>query len=279
MERSLLKEKLQIIKNNEFKLQQGETTADYINHMLQYIGDLDFELRDHLIYPTMLHWIEINRELEKEELSRIFDLLLSEDYAFFNIEKKDDTSVYKRSFSTLTLNPILCVHEEEPFLTDVQMNNFRTKMIDYIEMEQDFRGYDHQYGWAHALAHWSDTNFFLAFGLDDPTDMNKKVLATIQNKMLNIQTPLAREEDERLATNIVYEYIDEKKLSVDDFKEWLEGFNQAFEIEDKMHKYTAKVNIKHFLRSIYFRMKHLEVSDDFVNPVLELEKKFNGYLY
>lgn len=278
MERSLLKKKLQAVKKNEFKL-DGESTSDYLDHMLLHIGDLDYELRDHLIYPTMLHWIEINRELDKDTLSKMFDTLLSDDYIFFNIDKEDDTSVYKRSFSTLTLNPILCVHEEEPFLSDEQINSFRTKMMDYVKREKDFRGYDDNHGWAHSLAHWSDTNFFLTFGLDEPNEMCNTVLKTIQDKIISIKTPLSREEDERLATNIAYEYIGEKMISVDDFKKWLDGFNQVFNIEDKMHKYTAKVNVKHFLRSMYFRMRHLEISDDFVSPLIELEKKFNGYLY
>lgn len=278
MEKSLLKKKLQTIKENKFKL-NGESTADYLEHMLEHIGDLDYELRDHLIYPTLLHWIEINREFDKDTLSEMFDLLLSDDYLFFNIDKKDDTSVYKRSFTTLTFNPILCVHEEDPFLTNEQMISFRTKMIDYIKREQDFRGYDEHHGWAHALAHWSDTNYFLTYGIDEPTDMCKHVLNVIQDKFISITSPLSREEDERLATNIIYEYINENMITKDDFTTWLDGFNKVFDIEDKMHKYTAKVNTKHFLRSMYFRMRHLEISDEFVNPLLDLEKKFNGYLY
>ncbi|MCH4889957.1 DUF2785 domain-containing protein [Acidaminobacter sp. JC074] len=277
MERKLLKKDLLDIKKNDYKLQGNKD--EYIKAMMLHIGDPDPVLRDDLIYPTLLHWIEINRELDKDTLSRMFDDLLSDNYIFYNIDKKDETSVYRRTFSTLTLNPILCVHEEEPFLSEDQMDAFRNKMIDYINKENDFRGYDDIHGWAHAFAHWSDTNFFYTLGLENPTDMCMAVLSTIQNNILRIKTPLSREEDERLATNIVYEYIGESMITPVIFSSWLQGFNRVFEIEDKMHRSSAKVNVKHFLRSIYFRMMHLEISDDFVLPLLELEKKFNSYLY
>ena len=279
MEKSLLKEKLQLIKNNQYELQQGESIGDYLDHMVYHIGDLDPELRDHLIYPIMINWIDIKKMMDKNTMSHLFDTLLSEDYVFFNIEKIDDTSVYKRSFSTLTLNPILEAHEADPFLTEVQLDCFRNRMIDYIEREQDFRGYDENHGWAHTFAHWSDTNYYFTFGMKEPRKMSLKVLDTIQKKLMSIKSPLSREEDERLATNIVYSYIDEKMITITDFEAWLEKFNEVFEIEDKMHKYTVKVNVKHLLRSMYFRMRHLDTSDDFMKPLIELEKKFNGYLY
>lgn len=279
MEKSLLKEKLQLIKNNQYELQPSDSVGDYLDHMLSHIGDLDPELRDHLIYPIMINWIDIKKMMAKNTMSQLFDTLLSEEYIFFNIEKNDDTSVYKRSFSTLTLNPILEAHEADPFLTEDQLQNFRDKMIDYIIKEHDFRGYDEKYGWAHAFAHWSDTNYYFTYGMKEPREMSLKVLDTIQKKLMTIKSPLCREEDERLATNIVYSYLDEKMITLTDFKVWLEKFNEVFEIEDKMHKFTVKVNVKHLLRSIYFRMRHLNISDDFTTPLIELEKKFNGYLY
>ena len=279
MEKLLLKEKLHSIKKNDFELQQGETIGDYLEHMMNHIGDVDPELRDHLILPTMVNWIEIKSMMDKNTMSQLFDELLSDDYIFFNINKKDDTSVYKRSFSTLTLNPILEAHEVDPFLTEEQLQNFRIRMIDYINKEHDFRGYDETYGWAHSLAHWSDTSYYYTFGMEEPREMSLKVLDTIQKKLMSIEIPLAREEDERLATTIVYDYINEKMITLSDYKNWLEKFNEALEIEDKIHRFTVKVNVKHLLRSMYFRMRHLNIEDDYMNPLLELEKKFNGYLY
>ncbi|MBI9012906.1 MAG: DUF2785 domain-containing protein [Clostridiales bacterium] len=279
MERLQLREKLIIIKNNNFELVQGETIGDYLEHMMCHIGDLDPVLRDHLILPTMVQWIEIKKMMDKNTMSHLFDTLLSEDYIFYNIGQIDDTSVYKRSFSTLTLNPILEAHEAEPFLTEGQLDHFRNRMIEYIEKEHDFRGYDENHGWAHAFAHWSDTNYYFTFEMKEPREMSLKVLDIIQTKLMSIDTPLAREEDERLATNIVYSYIGEKMITLSDFKMWLEKFNDVFEIEDKILKYTVRINVKHFLRSLYFRMRHLNITDGYMNPLIELEKKFNIYLY
>ena len=188
-------------------------------------------------------------------------------------------TVFTRSFSVLVLNPILTVHEEKPFLKDHQLEYFRERMLDYINREQDFRGYHPEHGWAHAFAHWSDCTYFLTYGLEDPKPVMHKTLQMIQDKYIDASIPLSREEDERLTTNIIYTYVDEKMISPDEYITWINGFNRVLEIEDRTQKYTAAVNVKNLLRSMYFRMKHLKIADEFVEPVFEMEKKFNYYYY
>lgn len=277
MNKETLRKELIDLKAKNFEL-QAERVNDLLDAMCLHIGDLDQQLRDGLIYPSFYQLIELKRNVSKEKMRDLFDLMLTEDHLLKNIKVKDDTSVFTRSFSALVLNPILCVHEEDPFLSDEQMSRFRQVMLDYLDLEHDFRGFtDH--GWAHAFAHWSDATFFMTFATDQADEMAIKTLDAIQKKYFEISSPLSREEDERLATNIVYTYVDEKVLTFDQFNTWLQKFDQILNIEDKMHKYSAKVNVKNLLRSMYFRMKHLNVDESFITSVAEMEKKFNNYYY
>jgi len=274
-----LKTSLTAIKERDYSLREGDDLDQLLGAMVDHVGSLDPDLRDGLIYTCFYKWIEVKRLLSKDQMKKLFSRALDQDKLFYKVGTDDQESVYTRTFSVLILNPILCVHEEEAFLDRDQVDRFRQAMFDYIRKEEDFRGYHSDYGWAHALAHWSDSTYFMTYGLDDPKPVALDLLQVIQDKYLGIKIPLSREEEERLTTNIVYTFLDEGIIDLADFKAWLNGFSKAKTIEDKMHKYTAQVNIKNFIRALYFRMVHLKQEEAFIQAVLDLEKDFCNFYY
>lgn len=269
---------LRRIRDNDYNLVDGEMASDYLDLMLKYIGDPDPELRDNLIYTTFAYWIEDKKYFSNEELYHLLNILISENYLFYNIGNENDDSVLRRSFSVLSINPILCVHIEKPFLDEDMMLKTKSSLIRYLNEEKDLRGYVNEKGWMHALAHVADGfNVLLACkGITEETC--KDLLLAIEGKLLEGSYFFTAEEDERLVTVIYYNIMEDKLLSDSYICSWIAGLSKVLEINDKITRFKAKVNTKNLIRSLYFRMLHLINNVEISNTILELEKKLNNYL-
>lgn len=269
---------LRRIKDNDYNLNEGEMASDYLDLMLKYIGDPDPELRDDLIYLTFAYWIQEKKFFNNEDLCDLLNVLISENYLFYNIGSEKDDSILRRSFSVLSINPILCAHLDNPFLDTDMILKIKNSLIRYLKEEKDLRGYDNEKGWMHALAHTSDGFNALLECEGITEEICKEILFSIKGKLLEGSYLFSAEEDERLVTVIYYNIIEDKLLSDSYICSWLKGLNKVLEIEDKIIRFKAKVNTKNLIRSLYFRMLHLTNNIEISNTILELEKKLNSYL-
>jgi hypothetical protein len=134
---------LQRIQKNKYVLDEGESVGDYVPLMLQYIGDIDPELRDDLIYSTFCEWIYEKELFGNEELVNIVDILIDENHLFFHIGDDMNETVFTRTFSVLVIVLILAKHREKPFLDSNEFAKIRDSIILYYNEEKDLRGYFH----------------------------------------------------------------------------------------------------------------------------------------
>lgn len=278
-EKNVLKNNLRKIAEENYKLKNGECIGDYLDSMLRHIGDPDEELRDSLIYKTFIHWIEIERYFSKKDLIQLLDTLLSDEYIFYNIGDINDDSVLRRSFSVLLINPILCVHLEDNFLDDEMIQKIKSGLMLYLDKEKDLRGYDQSKGWVHALAHAADGIDMLVncqgIKEKDITD----ILFSIENKLINGCEFLYTEEDERLVNIVYYNIIEDQLIEESEIISWLENMcDRTFGIEGKIPAFKARINVKNFLRSLYFRMLHLHDYENISKTVIKCESKLNVYI-
>ena len=267
------------LKKQNYELDDRQDMEVILKLMLDNIGHSNPDIRDELIYPILANWVYEKDYLSNERVSQLFDQLLDENFLFYKIDQEDDQAIYRRSFSSLALTPILHRHEREACLSDQQMSSFRHAMIDYIGREHDFTGYDKERGWAHALAHWSDASIFLTQGIEDKSAIRATCLQAIQETYLRVSELFTREEDERLCNNLVYEYIEEGDLSLKEFKDWLSGFEKVLAGEKTIIQASRRLNIKNLMRSLYFRLVFIQADETFLQETLQLENKMNNFLY
>ncbi|WP_346935653.1 DUF2785 domain-containing protein [Clostridium sp.] len=277
-EKEQLKANLIRIKENEYNLGNVENINDYVNLMLKYIGDNDPEVRDELIYTTFVNWIEEKGYFTDEELEILLNTILSKDFAFYNIGSEDDDSVLRRSFSILLVNPILCVHLDKEFLDEEMILKTKDCLIKYLNEEKDLRGYDKEKGWLHAIAHVADGIHALINCKGITEDICKDIMGTIENKLLEGREVFNAEEDERLITIIYYDIISDNLLSNKYICNWIDGLSKVVEIEDRRTRFMARTNVKNFIRSLYFRLLHLENNEEISKAIIDLERKINLYL-
>ncbi|MGH4123783.1 MAG: DUF2785 domain-containing protein [Clostridium sp.] len=192
--------------------------------------------------------------------------------------QENDDSILKRSFSILLVNPILCVHLDENFLDKDMIMKTKDCLIKYFNEEKDLRGYDCDKGWIHALAHVADGIDLLINCEGITEDTCKEVMLSIENRLCEGKEFLSAEEDERLVNIIYYNIIEDKLLSDEYICNWIQGLSKVLQINERITKFKARTNVKNFLRSLYFRMLHIENNEQISNSVLEIEKILNIYI-
>ncbi len=262
-----LKDQLYDIADNEFALPDQAKAISRALEMLPHLGSPDAELRDDLIYSTLATWI-LADQFEDDDLKTLLKQLLTEEHLFYKLGETGTDSVFMRSFSVLLLPLILSRHRERPFLMPYELRELKVKLLDYLEREQDLRGFvldedeaGEPKGWAHAVAHTADALDDLVQCKDMGSEELLEILEAIRRKAAEPTVVFVYAEDERLVTPVIAA-LGRKVLKPAEVQSWLDGFVPlAQQKEPFPNCYRQAQNVKGFLRSLYFRARKPETAD------------------
>ncbi|MCL2187873.1 MAG: DUF2785 domain-containing protein [Defluviitaleaceae bacterium] len=254
-----LKTLLTQIKENDFTVAREVDVSDLIDNMLHFIGHTDAELRDGLIYSTFNSWVD-NGTLTPAFMRHILHTCLGETHLFYRIGEQDTDSVFTRTFSSLAIALAFAVHEKTAFLTVEDVHTIEDAILRYVQLEKDYRSYVEGKGWAHAVAHIADALAnVVGCEIDGAYPLKRDdllaVLQAVKTLVCNKNNVYTAEEDERLV-RVVNAACCNNMLSNDDLVAWLDSFN--FHVSNAWWEGTIPndfymhVNIKHFMRSLYF---------------------------
>lgn len=276
MTQESLKERLRAIASADYQVPEPMSPFELALEMMPYIGSTDSELRDDLIYGTMARWIR--RQLfTQDQLRQILTTALDDGYLFYRAGHQGDDSVFTRSFSILLVPPILSVHRQHPFLTSEGVRLIEQRILDYIRTEADLRGYVEDKGWAHALAHAADALEALAEAQELEAEDLRQILAVIRDRIIGSQQLFAHEEDERLAvaaTSALHRHL----LPEPEVIDWIAGltpFGRRF--EPMPAGYYRAVNVKQFLRSLYFQARRRQLADAVRRALVDALEEINRF--
>jgi Protein of unknown function (DUF2785) len=254
MEEQELKKYLQ-----EYK--SGQRSWDVKNHvglvksMMHFIGTTDSELRDKLIYSTFCQ-LALDSHLEHELLSDLLDYCLSDDMLFKGIGEDGTDTVFTRAFTSLVIAVILYKDNEDDFLPKNAVYKTKDHLIDYINSENDLRGFVPGKGWAHSVAHVAD-----AF---DELILNNKIqqkdlldmLRPLWEKILVSDSVYVHGEDDRMVTPILA--MLEKGVDIGEIEQLLKGvpaeLKRRKEQVNEENYWFLEANCKTFLKSFYVKI-------------------------
>ncbi|CAM3263207.1 DUF2785 domain-containing protein [Paenibacillus sp. FSL F4-0087] len=259
-----LKEKLILVKENDY--QTPLDTFQLIQEMMVNIGSLDAQLRDDLIYTTLSNWIPDNT-LTVNELEQLLSVVLDNKHLLFRLGETNTDSVFTRSFSMLVIPLLFMRHKESPFLSKEHIHQIKEIVFYNVHKERDYRGYDEEKGWAHAIAHAADALDELA----QCSELDKNDLLTILDlvyeKMTITDRVYSDGEDERMVKSII-SVLNRKILSQTYVEQWIQRFGDVEKNPEFLPAFRQKNNIKNFLKSLYFRIKFHKVDADLC-PTIE----------
>ena len=197
----MLQQQLEEIRNNNYMLDNKVNIDSLSSNMLEHIGVTDSYLRDKLIYSTFYHLIK--RNTFHTQLQKLLLESISEKYLLYKIHSADEDAVFTRAFTTLLIALIIDADTNHNFLSRTDISNVKDQLILYMNNEHDFRGYVQDHGWAHSIAHASDTFEALVRSPKLETLCYEEILQTLLNKVCVHSIYYKYEEDERLVYPIV----------------------------------------------------------------------------
>ncbi len=245
--------KLKGIIENKFNVPTGENTNELAKSMLRLIGTTDPYLRDDLIYIVFSKWI-LTDIYTNEQLRNFLLITVDDDHLFYGLGEENTDSVFTRSFSILIISVILLKHFEKPFLFSTDFGYIKERVFQYAKNEKDIRGYVEGKGWAHSVAHLADCLDEIAKSHESNRRDLLTVLTIIQERVMESMNVYTCEEDERLVTAVM-SILDRKIVSNQDFILWCHRFKEYKLTGDYLLDFNIKINTKHFLRSLNYRLK------------------------
>ncbi|MDX1413130.1 MAG: DUF2785 domain-containing protein [Candidatus Promineifilaceae bacterium] len=271
-----LKRRLQEIANKDFEVPPRPERYPLLLAMGTYIGSPDPELRDDLIYTTLATWIW--RDVFKpRELIEILQVVLNKQHLFWGLGDIESDTVFTRSFSMLIVASILNAHVRHPFLPDEELIVIQSKILRYINNEKDLRGYVPGKGWAHAVAHTADAleELVQCAALDKTALM--EIMETIQRRITSATAVFICEEEERQVSAVIHIWRREE-ITEEIIFDWLKAFHTAVDRrESQPEGYRQFINVKNFLRSLYFRSLNIDLSASIEQCISETLAEFNRF--
>lgn len=266
-----LKEKLTKIARNNFTVDENTDIDSIIDEMIKYIGTPDSRLRDDLIYVTFSTWIQ-SGDLEIEQMKRITEELISDDKLRYKIGEVGTDSVFTRSFSVLTLDSILYYDYNNRFLTNDEIYNIYDRLKNYLKDEKDYRGRVRIKGWVHAIAHSGDALSSLAkyevFGEEEL----KEMLGLVRDKIVISDYKYNDGEEKRLAA-VVRNILSRQMVEESSLEDWVESVINYEKTGSEDKDIIIHSNVKDFLGSLYYSVKHMDESKSIIPKIEEFMQK------
>jgi hypothetical protein len=224
-----------------------------LKELSSHLGDPDPRWRDDIAFALLGQWIYSGglNDGERRLLTRKALLHLST-----GLGRKDDDSVFLRSFSVLIL---CCAVERDlihPFLSPAYVRRIFTAGLRTMAQEQDLRGFIPKKGWAHAVAHLADLLDALAKSPNLGKKDLQRILRAIAKKLRTPSTTvLGYGEPVRLA-RAVTTLLDRKVVPGSFVGSWIASFSRSAEgrawseVLDHPDAMNARTNVILFLSAL-----------------------------
>ena len=193
-----------------------------------------------------------NEGLIVEQSVGLLKTCLDDEHLYLNITHNGPSDdVFTRSFSALVIALILGKNRENKNFPEALILETIQRSVDYLKLEKDYRGFVHEKGWAHAVAHGSD---LLAEAIAHPLmkDLHlcHKALQSLKSCLHTDYAFIDKEEARMLP---VIDALLDKGLTEEQLLAWVKDLNEI-EIEDWHTKYRYEWNVKKFEATL---LRHL----------------------
>ncbi len=255
MEKQELKSLLKDIKDSNYSVPDGINQYELSIEMMNYIGDIDSELRDDLILTTLYHWI-IDGVLSVEEDYELLKTAIDDKHLFYGLGETNDT-VFTRTFSAEIVANVIYKHRQEKFIPEADIHRILEAFLEYYTADHDIRGYVEGKGWAHGAAHGADALDEFARCEEIGYDELKKILTAIYKKVNVNHYGYIHFEDERMIT-AVKAVLERNLIPMKELEDWIDHFQNIKKCGIYPEDLMIDFNVNVFLKSLYFRLFDLK---------------------
>ncbi|SKC19711.1 Protein of unknown function [Lysinibacillus sp. AC-3] len=231
---------------------QQEDQTQLIQSMMIHIGSLDSELRDNLIYGSFYELIREKNLLEHSLLTELLEECLN-NLLCKGIEEGESDLVFTRTFTSLLIALILFRDNADDFLSQQKIADCKDKVLAYLAVEKDARGYVPEKGWAHSVAHMADAIDELVKNPKLDKAFYSQIVNALWNAILQENYAFIHNEDERILVPIFT--MLEKGLEEHEIIKLLQQLPATLKVKkeqlDVQHHRILVFNCKSFVKSFY----------------------------
>ncbi|SHH32802.1 Protein of unknown function [Clostridium collagenovorans DSM 3089] len=272
MEKKELKTLLRNIKDNKYAVPEGVNPYKLSLELMDYIGDIDGELRNDLIYSVLVGWI-MTDVLTFEEAHNIFMIALDEKHILNGLGEINDT-VFGRTFSVEVAACIIYKHRK--LLSDSDILKAFNAVLKFYNEDRDVRGFVEGKSWAHGAAHGADALMELAQCEIIGYEGLKEILDSIHKKIKINYYGYINNEDERMIS-AVKAVLERDIIPVEEIKEWIRSIGNREKEGIVPDCLFIEHNVILFLKSLYFRLVDNTKYDQLAKIVKEVLKETSRF--
>lgn len=272
MEKQGLKILLRNIKDNKYAVPEGVNPYKLSLELMDYLGDIDGELRDDLVFSVLVGWI-MGDVLTPEEAHDIFVIALDEKHILNGLGEINDT-VFGRTFSVEVAACIIYKHRE--FLSDSDILKAFNTVLKFYNEDKDVRGFIEGKRWAHGAAHGADALMELAQCQVIGYEGLKEILASIHKKININYYGYINNEDERMIS-AVKAVLERDIIPVGEIEEWIRNIGNIEKKGIVPDYLFIEHNVTLFLKSLYFRLVDNTKYEQIAKIVKEVLKKASRF--
>ncbi|GAA4869218.1 DUF2785 domain-containing protein [Luteimonas vadosa] len=139
---------MRALKAQEFVLEDARERLEWVELLVDCLGDPDPAVRDAIAYEGLATWLRA-AELDAAALRALRERL----YALLD---GDPGEGFARPFAALLLSEVARTDRIAPWMTLGERAAMVDAAADYVEGVRDYRGFDNVEGWRHGVAHGAD---------------------------------------------------------------------------------------------------------------------------
>jgi hypothetical protein len=210
------------IASHSFAVPPGASAIGLAQQLMPWLASPDPESRDTLAYTILDVWIR-HGQLTNAELLALLPPLQQNLAAGIGDSGYD--SVFRRSFSALTLASFVQRDLRHPFLSPAQYRALLSSAFAYLRDERDTRGFDPAKGWIHSAAHTADLLAALAASPRFTPADQQTLFAAVEQRLTSAGRIYAYGEQDRLAVALLV-VITRDDFQLSSFQSWLTSVQQ-----------------------------------------------------
>jgi hypothetical protein len=215
--------------------------------LIDLLASPDPEARDEIAYSTLASWICQKKIIDASALRSMTDRLLES--LSVRVGERDNDSIFRRSFSALTLSVIVARDNADPFLDAAGWRRIESAALAYLSAERDVRGYEPEKGWMHSAAHTADLLKFLARSRFLELADQQRLLDAVGAKLVTTPVVFSFGEDERFA-HALLSLVARRDFDHAAFFAWLKQAKPAVQAHPTIPQLQAIQNWKNVLAKL-----------------------------
>ena len=225
---------------------------DVTAELTAMLGSADPGLRDEIAFPALGTWID--RGVYDELLAGLGDGMAAG--LAVGLGESGTDSVFRRTFSVLVLATVIERDNTAHLLPAEQVLRWGDRIVSWLLLERDLRGYVPGKGWAHAVAHGADAIATLAGSRHlGPSELTV-LLDVLADRVLLAEEPLTAGEPDRIAVAVLA-VLRRGLVPGKVFEPWvarLASRASTAVVQGDRDPYLVTANAQQLLRSLYLHL-------------------------